>query len=44
MLHAKYYILNAFELVVHEKKIFDDLSKFTYFAPLTGPAPLFEQV
>jgi len=30
--------INAFQqVVVHEKKIFEDLSKFLLFFPLTGP-------
>jgi len=28
---------NAFEQVVHEKKIFKDLSNFPLFGPLNGP-------
>jgi len=29
--------INAFRPVVHEKKIFEDLSKFSFFCPLLGP-------
>jgi len=29
--------INAFQLVVHEKKIFQDLSKFSLLCPLLGP-------
>jgi len=29
--------INAFRPVVHEKKIFEDLSKFSLFCPLLGP-------
>jgi len=29
--------INAFWPVVHEKKIFKDLSKFPIFCPLNGP-------
>jgi len=29
--------INAFWLVVHEKKIFEDLSKLSLFCPLLGP-------
>jgi len=29
--------INAFRLVVHEKKIFQDLSKFSLICPLLGP-------
>jgi len=39
--------INAFRPVVHEKKIFEDLSKFSIFCPLLGPKrgqPLFEQI
>jgi len=40
--------INAFRLVVHEKKIFEDLSTFSLFLPLIGPqkgpAHLFEQI
>jgi len=28
--------INAFRLVVHEKKVFEDLSKFSLFCPLSG--------
>jgi len=39
---------NAFEQVIHEKKIFKDLSNFSTFWPLKwppkGPAPLFYQI
>jgi len=40
--------INAFWPVVHEKKIFEDLTKFSLFCPLLsakrGPAPLFKQI
>jgi len=39
--------INTFQPVVHEKKIFEYLSKFSLFFPLLGskrPAPLFEQI
>jgi len=29
--------INAFWPVVHEKKIFEDLTKFSLFCPLLGP-------
>jgi len=29
--------INAFRPVVHEKKIFEELSKFSFFCPLLGP-------
>jgi len=29
--------INAFWVVVHGKKIFEDLSKFPYFAPYWAP-------
>jgi len=36
--------ISAFRPLVHEKKIFEDLSKFSLFCPLLGPAPLFEHI
>jgi len=40
--------INAYQPVVHEKKIFEDLSKFSLFCPLLGSKwgqpPLFEQI
>jgi len=29
--------INALQPVIHEKKIFEDLSKFSLFRPLLGP-------
>jgi len=29
--------INAFQVVVYEKKTFEDLSKFSLFCPLLGP-------
>jgi len=36
--------INAFRPVVHEKKIFEDLSKLSLYCPLLGPNPLFEHI